>query len=208
MSGKHFKHMRNIAFIILFLCIRMDTHCQSLYESWYKDKPDGVHKEYYKNDSLSVLLVKKDGFIETFNGYYPNGQTYFEHYYKNGKATGVHTGYTDDNRLLNLYKFKNDTLIYCECINYFDLKLFSNKNTNTVSKRSIWEFSGENIRYLKEKDKVVGDIAVNICVSYGKHTYYYPNGNIKKQGSKINGRKFGKWEYYDEKGNLLKSKIH
>ena len=45
--------------IITILSFRIDARCQSVYDAWYKEKPDGVFKEYHKNDSLSLLLVKK-----------------------------------------------------------------------------------------------------------------------------------------------------
>jgi uncharacterized protein len=37
----------------------------------------------------------------------------------------------------------------------------------------------------------------------GKHTYYYPNRQVKKQGKYIMGKKDGTWYKYDQQGNVI-----
>lgn len=195
--------MKRTLFFILVLIFSKYLLCQSVYDNWYKNKPDGIHKEYHKNDSLAILLVKKNGFIETYIGYYPNGKIYFEHYYKNGKATGAHTGYNIDGRLINLFLFDNDTIKYCEYLDYFDFKIFTvDRNNKNIRKRIIWEYNSDFLKCIKNESELIGDKAMNIGQMYGKHIYYYKNGTVKKRVQKCKGLMNNTREYFDKSGEL------
>ena len=124
----------------------------------------------------------------------------YEEYYKNGVKDGVY-------RMYNSKK---------------ELSFFGSYENGNMS--GIWYYFG-NYGHLEADAK---DFAINtIRISYNSgqtwwlHKYkchyrsYYPNGNIEKEGMLLctegpwmdDSVEYGEWKYYDENGNLIKTKF-
>jgi antitoxin component YwqK of YwqJK toxin-antitoxin module len=116
-----------------------------------------------------------------------------EHFY-NGLADGLLTEFSEDGKIIT----KGD---YIE-----------------GRKEGIWVYIvGDNrdeIEYIDGlRNGLFKSYYKDITVSYegkfvddlpnGEHTWYWPNGKIKKMGKYVMGRKTGDWKKYDSDGNPI-----
>jgi antitoxin component YwqK of YwqJK toxin-antitoxin module len=122
---------------------------------------------------------------------------FFLIYYRNNKREGVFRQYSYGNGLSSLGEYSNG--IPC----------------------GKWYYFGGNceLGFTEENIKLIDTTLItneNMKANFNMKSYfksYYPNGIIKSEGQilyndtpEIDFYKIGTWKYYDEKGNLIKTK--
>ncbi len=224
--------------------------------AFIKDIPVGIHKIYNKEGKIinSILYTEKgvkrgEGIIDkkgkkqgSWKYFYPNGKIKSKGKYINGKKEGkwqyyFNSGITEQKGTFKngkpngvwfwFYENKNKRRV-CSFMNGREIE-FSYELTeegDTLSsgvyvyglKTGKWKYSvNDNI----EIGKYVGGKKEGVWKHYypngelkfegsflegypdGKHKYYYPNGRIRLIENYAAGNKVGKWKDYDEEGNLI-----
>lgn len=80
----------------------------------------------------------------------------------------------------------------------FDIKTYNEKSINGTYE---FETDSSRVKQIKYFDNYVEYIHPK-GKFYDVYNVYYPNGKIKEHGIRLDGMKIGKWEFYDEQGNV------
>ncbi len=173
-----------------------------VYEGLFKDnKPQGVFKYYYPNDTLKAKMdFRKDGAVSYSTLYHPTGKKMAVGKYINelkdsvwiyyddkgvkisdenfvlGKKNGKSRVYTVDGILSEEHNYKND-------IKDGPFKKYFNKT----------QVKGEGTYVNGELD--------------GRNAYYYPNGTAAALGYYKNGLKIGPWIYKEMNGKVKEKEL-
>lgn len=174
-----------------------------LYEGLFKDdKPVGVFKYYYVNDSLQAIMNFKDGGkIAYATLYHPTGKKmgqgkyitemkdstwlYYDDKgvliskddYKMGKKDGKSIVYLPDGAIAEERNYKSD-LQHGKFIQYFDGKALKGQG----------EYVNGNLE--------------------GRVVYYFPNGVEVAAGYYVKGQKNGPWIYKNQKGEVTEKELY
>jgi len=158
------------------------------------DEKNGFFREYYRKGAIynseSYNAGKSEGPVKYYYssgalkveataraGKYVNNYKVF---YRNGKLMDFYV-YSDNGKLNGAYKhYDQDGLLHYE-INYV--------NGNP-----------DDIKYFNKKGDIISESQKNKNMLAFKG--YYPNGRIETQGVYHDGKKQGKWKYYDVNGIL------
>ena len=154
---------------------------------WY---PNGqlFCRQFYINDSL-------DGRSEWF---YPTGQLYEEEYYLKGKLSNVGRLYFDSsihlgwkNLLINRFYKTEDSLT------------FVYKRIQTQYER-VYDLDGRIIilREYTRLGKICKEETIDPDKRYRVVIYYHENGMMSSIMYSLNGKNYGHYQTYDEKGRL------
>ena len=140
---------------------------------------------------------QKDGFwVDTVSNY-----EYYQSYYKDGILSGIHKEYNIDGILQVLGEFKDGE--FSGTWYYFE------------NDGRIWMI----FRDFEKNDYPISDYDGKTYIPDYKCylTGYHPNGRIESEGIVLwsgddnpvsdTSIEYGEWKYYDEQGNLIKTKI-
>jgi len=184
----------------------------------------GYWEKKYPNGKIKYQArFKNDVPVGVFKRYYTNGQLFaYIIYDDEGKGTGDATYYWDDGKLLakgklinikqkqGLWKIYNVQGVLLSTVNYDKGKMNGLKTTFYHSGKVA-----EKINYVdgKKDGKMVRYFEngkVSLVMNYkngafdGEVLSYYPDGRLKVKGAYKDDLKDGVWEYYDEKGSLIR----
>lgn len=119
----------------------------------------------------------------------------------NSKIAGYDSFFTDSSMeykwVQNTYYLKSDKKIIVgkdslKRTTYYWLK---DKNDKTIEGAELSPETGQILGKLNFDDGEIVD---------GEVKYYYPNGRVSSKGQLRNGRRSGKWKFYNENGELIK----
>jgi len=161
------------------------------------------------------LNGQKDGIWRYF---YPNGKIKEEITYKDGEINGIVKTYNINGNLLSTILYKNNQIVdnnYSDTTTFDTRKIFDD-NGNLVSEGyyknnipiGIHRFYNKNkeiinsILYNDYGQKIAEGIIDENGRYQGNFKFFFPNGNIKSEGSYINGRRIGKWIFYYQSGKV------
>jgi antitoxin component YwqK of YwqJK toxin-antitoxin module len=187
-------NVRVFSFLTFILVISMVCQsCQAKTDKCVENKVDNKKKvvctDCNKTDKPGKkfgLWIEDDGLTET--------------YYKNGLKHGIYKKYFPINgKLQGFGEFRNGRSV--SNWYHFDEQsklLMIEKNITKNTDITVTQDDGKKVK-LSDKSYI---------------TLYYPNGIVREEGiavynddAQIGFYKFGLWKYYDETGNLIKTKI-
>lgn len=163
-------------------------------EGYYKNnKKVKEWKYYFRNGSIEQRGSYITGLPEgTWKWYYPDGMLRLEEEYVFGVAEGMSTEYSDTGSVIAQGEYLSGM------------------------KEGQWEYvlndhrergsyfeglrNGEWKHFYRSSDQLRFSGTYENGIETGVHTYYYPNGQIKRTGNYLFGKKDGLWEYYTQQG--------
>ncbi len=177
----------------------------------------GKWKEYYPTGELKSegeykenLKVKKwvyyyiDGQIEQTGNYlrgltdgvwtwfYPNGETWREEEYVVGDEDGPSIEYSDSGQVIAQGNYVEG---------FRDGKwTFEINDHREEGSFFEGERTGKWKHYYLKNNQLRFEGSFENGLENGMHTFYFPDGKLKKRGPYLAGQKDGIWEYYDENG--------
>ncbi|MBS1634667.1 MAG: toxin-antitoxin system YwqK family antitoxin [Bacteroidetes bacterium] len=174
------------------------------YEGLFKDdKPQGLFKYYYPNDSLRAkMFFVKDGKISYATLYHPSTAKKMAY----GKYVGevkdsVWTYYDESGTLISRDKYvmgKKDGTCY---VYYPDGVVSEERNYKLDVQHGAFKQYYNNKALKGEGNYVNGQME-------GKNAYYYPNGTAAASGYYKGGTKNGPWIYKDKDGKITKKELY
>lgn len=178
----------------------MEENIKGKYESYYLNGKKAFRHKYLINRFLTYAKDVKG--TKSKSSMEINLTGTIEEYYENGKKKGLVT-YTD---LYTIQKKEEDK----------ERKVL--KTDRTGVKKKFYEtgklfsrgefgmkgFVGE-VEYYSKKGKVIKVEKYDDGVLNGKFVEYFVNGDIKVKGGYKKGKKVGKWETFNEAGELVSS---
>lgn len=173
-------------------------------------KPNGYWRSYNEKGVLVSEGNRKDFQLDsTWIFYGPDGAKSVEINYKNGLKNGTRIQYFEDEYIIETYK--SDTLIISVETFYSDGKI--KKSVPIVDgKKHGWEKEFDTTGLVVSIANYYGGILTrreqinrtdNFGFKQGNWKFFWPNGNIKEEGSFYNNKKNGFFKYYDTFGNFL-----
>ncbi len=155
---------------------------------------DKLVKSYYQDGSLAAEQIYENGLLAgACKAYAPeNGDLISVQTYKAGKADGTHIRYyaggvvmdemVYDMGKLTSYAFYSESKKAIEVGNY--------KNGNGLLKR------------YNAKGKLLSEVNYKNYLKDGLGKYFHENGQVRKEGKEVAGKKVGNWKFYKEDGTL------
>lgn len=201
--------------------------------SQIKDYKKGIvrsHKLYHSNGQLSGVFNfdKKGNTSGRYVGYYPNGIVSTEGQYENGNLVGVWK-YFDSEGILTQIQTKSNDGVRVHSADYFpngDVQKIQNLDGSVYVDEYIrYNEQGDTIEYHFYKEGIESGYNLNIYKPYYEDAYvtrYYTNDQGQLMGRFIRykvenkqlmveglldkeGKQDGKWDYYDDNGEIYKS---
>ncbi|NGP88742.1 toxin-antitoxin system YwqK family antitoxin [Fodinibius halophilus] len=143
------------------------------------------------NDSLKTKGIFKNGKIQTFTSWYPNGE-------KNSKMV-VTPDSTDQ-------QYRTTTWYYSGALKSRYNKHSGKRYFEDGSLKSKWNKKKAIDFWENGNPKAIWPLKNNKRVSFyhGEFTGWYPDHTISAKGTFKDGRKHGKWVYHDSTGTIEK----
>ena len=174
-----------------------------IYEGEFKDdKPVGLFKYYYPNDSLQAIMdFRGQGTIAYAKLFHPTGKRMGQGKYINELKDSVWLYYDELGTLLSKDTYKNGkkhgaSLVYMPEGLVAEERNFKNDLEDGEFKQY---FDGKKLRgigkYVDGKQE-------------GKAVYYFPNGVEVATGFYKNGVKEGPWIYKNEQGKITEKELY
>lgn len=164
---------------------------------WKRNKWVGNYKSYHENGQVSYdWNYNEKGERSGVQKYYhPNGKIKIQGNWKEGKEAGVISEYYETGEL------KAERLFADGQSDSTSFKVFTKENNTHIDTANV---ADTNITNENNDNQNVGVFTGN-----GYHTFYNKNRKIEKEGFFQNGYlQEGKHFIYDEKGNLISTKIY
>ena len=158
------------------------------------DKIEGLRTEYYPNGAKSSEVYYKNDMLDgTYKVWYQNGNLEIERNYMAGKQVGKFAEYYSngilsyDGELDETGKQNGTASVYD-----YDTKKYEQKDYKKGELIEIRSYNkkGEVFYKASKKGKKLDFVA------------YYSNGNKRSEGVYLEDVRIGKWEYFDQYGNL------
>lgn len=188
-------------------------------EHYANDHLDGYYKSYYNNGTIQQEGWYKEGKKQgLWKYYYVNGKLKNEKYFLNDEFNGYYKDYNTNGEMTDKYMYSYGSVVAHACYDttgaLTDSIVYNRGNghykfTYCQSKPlAIMEYGTKYslidgpfiIRYandaIREQSFFKNDYKDSLSISY------YPDGTLHSKGLFINGNKVGKWEYYNEVGEL------
>lgn len=174
-----------------------------LYEGEFKDdKPVGIFKYYYVNDSLQAIMnFKEGGKIAYAKLFHPTGKKMGVGKYISEIKDSTWLFYDDKGVLIskdNYNKGKKDgqSIVYLP-----DGAIAEERNfkLDIQHGKFIQYFDGKKLK--GQGEYVNGNLV-------GRVVYYFPNGVEVAAGFYVNGQKNGPWIYRNEKGAVTEKELY
>lgn len=174
-----------------------------IYEGMFKDdKPQGLFKYYYPNDSLKAIMnFKQDGKIAYSTLFHPNGKKMAVGKYIDEQKDSVWVYYDEAGVLISKETMvmgkKNGTMYV-----YFP--------DGVVSEEKNYKLDVQHgpFKQYYDKTKLKGEGAYVNGQLDGKNAYYYPNGVAAAIGFYRNGFKNGAWVYKNQDGSIKEKEAY
>ena len=179
------------------------------------DKPFSGDVVSYANGKVEFEGKIQKGLREaTWIYYHPNGQKKMEGNYKEGVKDGTWTYWKDNGQQEGIEMYKFGKLLSSEGV--VPTQQVPDTATKVVSKQAPPEMPPPPPPKVEKKQQAVtwdklrgGPVKFLDGVPYtGPVVKYQKNGLKELDGYFTNGKKTGKWNYYDRKGNLKNSKYY
>jgi len=195
---------------------RGDTESSVMY---HNDKKDGYSIKYYNNHNIKDEGWYKNGQKQgLWKRYYANGQLKEELYYLDDVLTGTDRSYnihgvlTDkeifDNGLVVAHVFYDTAGIKTDSV-FFAAGGGTYKGSHWKIKPTVYDIEysikyGDRDGACKSKyiDGSVCELKYIKNGSVDSNILYFPEGSVWNKGSYRKGEKIGKWEYFNEAGEL------
>lgn len=180
-------------------------------------KPDGYWKTYYENGKIKSEGNRKNFLLDSIWKFYTNkGLMYVSYSYKNGKKNGYKCSYTPDPKdsikgvLASKENYVNDTL-QGEAYHYKKGKLYQVITyKDGLAEGKSYEFSPDSLitSIIIYKGGFIKKITkINQYNTQGHKEglwqTFYPNGQVKWEGTYVDGKKDGYFKTYTETGSLV-----
>jgi len=174
-----------------------------LYEGLFKDnKPQGVFKYYYPNDTLKALMnFKQDGKIAYSTLFHANGKKMAVGKYINEIKDSVWLYYDEKGILISketLVDGKKNGTVY---IYLPDGTVSEEKNFKLDVQHGAFKQYYNPSMLKGEGTYVNGQLD-------GKNSFYYPNGVVAATGFYRNGFKNGPWIYKTQDGKIKEKELY
>ena len=189
-------------------------------EYYVSNKRDGYYKQYYDNGAIKGEGWYKEGQKQgPWKYYYVNGKIEYEQYLLNDKFDGYYKEYNINGDIRDKYVYDNGEIISHTCYDTAGRKTDSVYFNPTAGSYKMAHRQGEpggtdldyslkygNMDGLLTIKFYSGDLLQKSYYKDGKRdsifTMYFPDGKIRSKGRNKNDDKVGKWEYYNETGDL------
>ncbi len=172
-------------------------------------KPDGWWKSYDEKGNLISEGNRKDFLLDSLWTFYADGHKSLTIYYKAGKKNGFQTQYAIDE--FTVSNWLNDTISGIvttydtagwikKCVPYLDGKPHGLAKEIDVSGlvtavTPYWHGIAGRRERINRTDAS--------GAKQGGWKYFWNNGNLRLEGSYLNGKRHGFFKYYDENGAFL-----
>jgi antitoxin component YwqK of YwqJK toxin-antitoxin module len=184
-------------------------------------KEEGVFEYYHRNGKIESTVTYVNGMREgKILSYYPDGVLASSYEVKTDKYNGPYEEFYPNGKLKQKGSFKNGSNVG-ELTFYYSNGVIS--NTTTLDQNG--KENGSSILYdldgkkYHEIDYVAGDIRASrfydkagqmklVSEKKGKkinYQLYYPSGVLNIEGKFEDGKREGKWTYFDKYGNVSKT---
>ena len=187
--------------------------------SYHNNKPDGEYIETWLNSNVKTEATYKDSLlVGSYKTWYANGKPEWEGNYEAGTQTGKWTSYYGDGTKKaegTVDKTGNPTGTYTEYNHSGEIKTIISgyRESKADSIQTFFFPDGQVQANFKMHN---GDIVHLDCYdTLGKQLYsadekegklnykfFYPNGQLKLEGSYLNGNRDGIWKWYDALGKV------
>lgn len=179
------------------------TTKKTIYEGLFKDdKPQGLFKYYYPNDSIKAkMLFSQNGKIGYSTLFHLTGKKMAYGKYINEIKDSVWTYYDESGTLISKETFvlgKKNGVVYT----YFSDGVVSEEHTYKLD-----VMNGPFKQYF-DKKHIKGEGTYLNGKMEGKNTYYFPNGIQVASGYYKNGSKNGPWIYKDKDGKIKEKELY
>ena len=166
-------------------------------------KQVGEWKYYHQNGNIEQTgkFSKTGKFDGTWKWYFDNGGLLREEKYRNGKRDGLSTEYDESGKVNAEGEFADDK----EDGLWFEI-------TGDCMIRGTYRDGLRNGMWYNYYLNPNGTATDTVCFFKGsfiednpdgKHIYYWENGNVRDEGSYVNGRKEGDWYKFNSDGTLF-----
>lgn len=158
-------------------------------------------KEFDINGSLVIEgKTKNNIYIEDSLLYSDSNHLVEKRHFINHIKEGVSERYYESGKKKSESVFKNDTLVY---------EVYWHESGKTLSKGNYKDglFNGLYIEYYPTGNKKLEQFYVN-GLKHGKYMSYFNSGKIYNIGTFSNNELVDKLEFYNEKGDLIRTKIY
>lgn len=183
---------------------KMDEKTNKLiYEGLFKDdKPQGVFKYYYPNDSIKAIMkFKQDGKIAYSTLFHPNGKKMAYGKYIDELKDSIWSYYDEVGVLISketLVMGKKNGTVY---VYLPDGMVSEEKNYKMDIQHGPFKQYYTKVNLKGEGNYVNGQLD-------GKNAYYYPNGVAAASGFYRNGLKNGPWIYKNTDGSIKEKEAY
>jgi antitoxin component YwqK of YwqJK toxin-antitoxin module len=171
------------------------------YEGQFRnDKAYGTFTYYYEGGAVkAVNTFSDDGMIAESKSFHPNGKLMAEGNYLNQEKHGMWKYYSDiDEKLVAQEKYSKGEL-NGECINYYP----ETGNFLQIVFYTKGKLDGPYKKYFPDGQTLMTEGFYKDGLLEGEFITYHPDGKIQTRGQYTKEIQTGKWEYFDEEGNLL-----
>lgn len=152
-----------------------------------------VHRDYYSNGTLKEEYSMRNGkWVGKFKAFYEDGKASAIGQFKKGQMTGIWQYYYPDGTIQSIQKFKDGKTI---SLNLWD----------TNGKQVIKDGTGVAKHY-DQTGQIVSIMSYKDNVFHGKCETWFPNGIKSTEIYYENGKPIGIWKFWNEKGELIKTK--
>lgn len=156
---------------------------------------EGVWKYYHQNGVLEQTGRYTRGLQEgEWRWYYDNQSLRLSEYYYRGERDGESVEYDFDGNVIASGSYVEDLREGDWIFDYGDYR--------QQGKFVLDEQSGEWIGIYKDLDELAFRGSYIDGLPDGKHTWFYPNGKVMKEGKYIMGKEHDNWIYYDDQGSI------
>ncbi len=173
-----------------------------IYEGLFKDdKPQGLFKYYYPNDSIKAKMIfAQNGKTSYSTLYHPTGKKMAVGKYTNELKDSVWIYFDDLGK-----KISQETFL----LGKKNGKAFVFLQDGLVSEERNYKNDVEDgpFKLYFNKTQLKGEGNYINGVLDGKNAYYYPNGNAAAIGYYKNGQKIGPWIYKDKDGKIKEKEL-
>jgi len=196
--------------------------------TFYKNNiPNGIYKTFYNNEVLATEGFFKNGKADSiWYIYYETGELREKWQFKEGERTGRWEEYTKDGELnkIAIYEIMDDKKIInveyrividgyqlsrdipsIPPLHYNDLKYVSYYESGKIAWEATYKdkkLDGTMALYYDDSGQIHFKINWKNGEKHSVFVIYYKNGNIKREGFYVKGKKNGIWNEYFENGGL------
>lgn len=180
---------------------------QNPINEYYKGMKDGTYRDYYTNGQLKIQYVIKNGNADsTHSFYYKNGKLKSNTEFDNGYFNGTNTEHNEKGDTTIVEKYRKDTLLFYKEMRYYGsgqlkyerIRIFSDSNKTNPFLRPSTNETNLIVKY--DLNKSIKELPHTATVKE-----YYKNGKLKSINYMVNNLLEGIFEYYDKKGQLIKT---